>query len=63
MVVDHSKEVSYWVEFSGRGAFLVASAFSSVGKIPSAEMTQPIQVTDRCMNLHLWSWSHNCLSD
>ena len=41
-IIDHSKESSRLgeVRFSGRGACLMASTFSSVGEILLAEMTQ-----------------------
>ena len=58
MMVDHSMETLIWVGFSGRDACLMASTFFSIGEIPLAERTQPMYVTDFCMNLHLLS----CLS-
>ena len=54
-----------WVEFSGHGAFLMASNFSSVGETPSADMTQRIKVTNCCVNSLLlgWSCNQNCLGN
>lgn len=46
-----------WVEFSGHGAFLMASIFSSFGEIPSADLTQPIKVTNCGINSLLLGWS------
>ena len=46
-----------WVKFSGHGVFLMASILSSVGEIPSADMTQHIKVTGCFINLLLLRWS------
>ena len=42
-----------WVEFLGHVVFLMASILSSVGEIPSADMTQHIKVTGCFINLLL----------